>query len=412
MKSKTIDVLFVEDKPKQVAAVKQIKNELEKKYGISIDFAETYVDYESKTKDKNYDIVMTDLFIPYSDGSESSSKGLELYKNLFDEIKTGIRRRDGSIQQALSDESDSMSGMRELYNSDKKKKNTLDVKSFETMRASGTLGNYVDGDSIEIALYKYDAYNIERDEKLMAAIIKPKKLKKEKSLHETIYRLIKSGDSEVLSKLPVPGATAPFGVKIFLKEYFEKDRVVKMVTDDHAHGTQGSPFMMYLQHKGLAEYGRMPFVNLDGFDLRLTTDAEKPQSPEGIEEIVVEALFMHKLKGISDEQFIAANVAKNYLNKLGFSVKDIYSGKQDISEQALKKHILERLQKDYDRIKAKYPDKDWHIEYLKQKNDLEAGKISIYNFSEGSFTEKKYLIADKIKDIKKGLEIIKEKIYK
>lgn len=410
---KTIDMLFVEDKPEQVSAIRDAIPYLEEKYGTKIDVAKTYADYEKKTQGKEYDVVLTDLFIPFSDDKNSPSQGKALYKELFDEIKTGIKTKDGKIQNVLSQDSDCMTGMRTLYDRHEHKRFDLVPESFTSMHASNTLGEYVDGATIDDTLLNHIINHSKSDK--IKQIIKSKKKNDNEPAYYARKRLIEAHDKDFFSALPKPGETGPFGVKIFLKEYFEKGHTTKMITNDHAHSSEGSPFMMYLQHKGLAKYGRMPFVYLgESDDLRLTADAQKPQTKKDLEKEVVQALFMHKLKDVvkSDEEFMAADTARKYLESVsGISVEDLYFEKAKFSEDTIKRQLLEKLQSKYDRTKKEYPDGDYCIKYMEQKKELESGKISIYDFPDGRFREKEYAIQDQIDDIKKGMQIIK-KTYK
>lgn len=411
MENKTIDMLFVEDKPEQVSAIEDAIPSLEKKYGIKIDIAETYVDYEKKTQEKEYDVVLTDMFIPFSNDENNPLEGKALYKELFDEIKTGIKTKDGKIQKTQGRDSDSMTGMNGLYNHKDHKRFDFTPEAFELMHASNTLGEYVDGATIDDAFL----YNVaeKTNNKKILELFKSEE-KDNEGEYQTIKRLIKERNKTLLSAFPQLVKTGPFGVKIFLKEYFEKGHTTKIITDDHSHSSEGSPFMMYLQHKGLAEYGRMPFVSLGFDDLRLTADANKPQTQIELEKNVVEGLFMYKLKDVikSDEEFIAANTAINYLESVAkISVEDLYFEKTKFSEDTIKKQVLEKLQSAYDRTKKEYPNDDYCLQYMNQKQALESGKINIYDFPDGTFKEKEYAIQDQIDDIKKGMQII-TKTYK
>jgi len=93
-----IKVLFVEDKPEQVDLIKNQIPYLEQKYGVEITIAETYKQYKEISKEKDFEAVITDLFFPYSDEKESPEKGVELWEELGNEIKS-IQEFEGKLAE-------------------------------------------------------------------------------------------------------------------------------------------------------------------------------------------------------------------------------------------------------------------------------------------------------------------------
>jgi 23S rRNA U2552 (ribose-2'-O)-methylase RlmE/FtsJ len=346
-------VLFVEDNLEQIDVLKSVKDSLEQKYNIEISIAKTFQEYKSATKDKDFDVVLTDLFIPYSASEDNTSKSIELFKEIFDEIKTGIQYKDGTVVKCWEG-NNYITGFRGEIQT---------IKELSSLGCGEMVGEYIDKgkDISEVVLsvqreglneQMWIAFHDESSD--LNKYLKSKMIERDfESMGDAFRTLRKEKDPVCSIPDEIRDCTAPFGAKIFLEEYYNNGKATKIMTSTHAHGATGSAILSYIQHKGLGTYGILPFVHLDAnMDLRLNTHTRKPGTSDSIEEMIVGGLFMHKLKeaDITDEEFIAVDVTRYLLKYQGISVEDIYEGNKSDS-----------LTKKLDHFKKIRPKKAKHI---------------------------------------------------
>jgi len=373
---KTLNVLLVEDNEDQIKGYqskeefpiehrkeegiilkdKFLKEELEQyKTELDITVARTLEEYEN-VKDKDFDIVLTDMFIPATTNAKinkekNTSAWIKYLKKASEETERGIVKGELSV--------------RDFDRNWKEKgiefKNYLNKSPWERMHGSKTLDYFIEGKSIN-------------------AILNDEKLK-----------------------------TAPHGVDIFLEQYYEKGRPVCMVTSDHAHGGEGSPFMMYMQNKGIDKYGSLPFASLDGLDIRLLNGVDKGlNNKNGIIKSVQNSLMLRRLYKAGYKKDDIADVSCALIvYKSAVSKEDVLLGEK-IEELTFDKLALHKAEEKFQWFKRKMktdPSDYVREEYPAAKKELEdvkSGKRDSFNYLRLGYGKDRIL---------NGTRIIKEVFY-
>ena len=349
---------------------------------FNITVAKTFEDYESIKDSKDFDVVLTDLFIPYSNNSVSNKGKVE---NRWEE---GLEEASKiSTKGIMKGELAVRDFHRHIGENSNVSKQTdyLDKNTWEKMNGSDRLVHFASDHTLDLSADGNNNFDIN---------------------------------------------TAPFGIDVFLEQHYEKGKPVCMVTSDHAHGGEGSPFMIYLQNEGLDKYGKIPFASLDSNDLRLMNGMRKSNSEYSMKEVIENVLILHKLHkagykddSVADASYVISNLLIRKAHSpndrsLGilYSKEDLLLGRKEERLNLSKKIELE-LEHSIKINKIELADKP-DSSYLKEsivKTEKELKIVRSKDFSPINYLHKNHSIAnidgELEETITNGLKIIKETFY-
>lgn len=344
--TKKLGILVVEDNPGFVKAFETNKGiVLDKfgKYGVNEIMLSTNYEHYKKQEGKA-NLIVTDMFIPYSDDTkESKEKGIEFYRKFFKEV---ILNR-----------------------------------------------------------YRYSVFDHEEWAKDLNCSIKVENVLKaltmlEKRDYNSFYEIglgfsVGSGRRDAL-QLKI----APYGMDIFEENYYKKERPIIMATNSHAHGDIGSVVFAMMQSKYKEDSRGIPFYYIRGSDdIRLLADFEKSRSPRFLAVLIEHALVINELY---EKGFRYQDLSR--LSKLSSHIRDT---DPNLLNKMILKESRAQIFKDYKCKFKDKKDKDikqvkgekeyYNTQQITQRiEEWKTREIQINELYEILFSNKKQLL-DKVK---------------